>query len=75
MKTIQAFDKSDNVKKIYCEVSEYDYGSHLKYEDLKTLSKDKLIFMHFNSKELFKQIVKDGFKVAKVGKEKICKTK
>lgn len=75
LKTVQAFEKSHNVKKIYCEVSEHDYGSHLKYEDLKTLSKDKLIFMHFNSKELYKQIVKDGFKVAKVEKEKICKTK
>ena len=75
LKTIQKFITQESVKKIYCEVSDYGYGSHLCYEDLKKLNKEKLIFMHFNSIELYKTIVKDGFKVAKVEKEKICKTK
>ena len=73
--TIKQLSDKESVKTIYCEVSEYDYGCHLRYDDLKNLNKEKLVFMHFNTKELYEKVIEDGYKVAKVEKEKICKTK
>jgi len=62
---IKRLSEDANVKTIYCEVSENNHGVHLCYEDLKKINKDKLILMHFNTKELCDQVVKDGFKIGK----------
>lgn len=62
---IKQLSLDENIKTIYCEVSEFSHSVHLCYEDLKTLSKEKIILMHFNTKELYEQVVKDGYKVAK----------
>ena len=66
---IRKFSLDENIKTIYCEVSENSHGVHLCYDDIKTLNKEKFVLMHFNTKELYEQVVKDEYKVAKIEKE------
>ena len=66
---IKQLSLNEEIRTIYCEVSETSHGVHLCYDDIKTLNKEKFVLMHFNTKELYEQIVKDGYKVAKIEKE------
>ena len=61
---IKTLTNDPTIKTIYCEVSEESYDVHIKYADLKTLNKEKLVLMHFNSLSLYNQAIKDGFKIA-----------
>lgn len=47
--------------KIYSEVGASTVA-HISYDAIKTLNKEKLILMHIESENLYKQIVKDGYK-------------
>ncbi len=65
---IKQLSLDEELRTIYCEVSETSHGVHLCYDDIKTLNKEKFVLMHFNTKELFEQVVKDGYKVATIDK-------
>lgn len=52
------------IKTIYTEVSEETYNAHIKYDDIIDLDKEKLILMHFETVELYKRAMNDGFEVA-----------
>ena len=60
---VRELAKDDTVKTIYCEVATETFDVHIKYDDIKELDKDKMILMHFNTMDLYKQVKKDGFKV------------
>ena len=47
--------------KIYTEVGETPV--HTDYKELKTLDKNKLVLMHIESPELYKEILEEGYKV------------
>jgi len=61
---------NSSIKKIYTEVSTNSFDSHIKYEDITKLDKDKLILMHFDTVELYEKAKNDGFKVASMDKFK-----
>ena len=54
------------VKKIYTEVATKTYDVHIKYDDLVNLDKDKLVLMHFDTKELYNKAREEGFKTASI---------
>lgn len=57
----QAIDDS-TFTKIYTEVGEYA-SVHTDYELLKKLDRKKLILMHIESEELYKKVLKEGYKI------------
>ena len=52
------------VKKIYTEVSTKSHDSHIAYDALVNLKKEKLVLMHFDTIELYNKAKKDGFEIA-----------
>ena len=63
---IRKLSNDDSVKIIYTEVAEETYGVHIKYDDLLDLDKNKLVLMHFNTLDLYKRAIKDGFEIAQM---------
>ncbi len=63
VKYVRELCNDDSVKTIYCEVATETFDVHIKYDDIKDLSKDKLVLMHVNTMDLYNQIKKDGFSV------------
>ncbi len=63
--------KNKNIKTIYCECYESQTNTHIYYNDIKMLDRDKLVLMHFSSANLYKTAIADGFKVADCLKSKI----
>lgn len=61
---VRRLSNDNTVKRIYCEVATESFGVHIKYDDLLDLNKNKLVLMHFNTKDLYKKAIKDGFNVA-----------
>ena len=53
-----------NFVKIYTEVGEYA-KVHTDYNELKKLEKSKLVLMHIESENLYKKVLKDGYKIPK----------
>ncbi len=63
---VRELSKDASVKTIYSEVATETYGVHIKYDDIKDLDKDKLILMHFDTMDLYKKVISDGFKTASI---------
>lgn len=61
---IKKLCEDESIKTIYTEVSEETYNVHIKYDDIIDLDKEKLVLMHFDTMELYKKAIKDGFEVA-----------
>lgn len=61
--------KSPKVKRVYCEVSQNEYDSHISLNSIKALPKDKLVLMHFENSHVKKEALKLGFKCAEVYKK------
>lgn len=59
-----------SIKKIYSEVATETYDVHIKYDDIKDLDKNKLVLMHFDTVDLYKRVIKDGFKTASIKEAK-----
>lgn len=72
---IKELCEDENVKTIYTEVATKKYDVHIKYDDIKSLDKEKLVLMHFDTIELYKKAIEDGFNVAciKVSDNNECK--
>ena len=63
---IKKLNEDSNVKIIYCEVRSKASKEHIYYNDIKDLNKNKLVLMYFNTTDLYKQAIEDGFKTASI---------
>jgi len=61
---IKKLCKDFNVKIIYTDVTSDMSNTHIRYDDIINMDKDKLTLMHFNTIELYNKAKEDGFEVA-----------
>lgn len=54
------------IKRLYCEVRSKISNEHIYYGDVLDLDKKKLVLMHFNTVDLYRKAIEDGFMVAKL---------
>lgn len=63
---IKKISNDESVKTIYTEVAEETYDVHIKYDDIVSLDKNKLVLMHFDTYRLYEKAIKDGFEIAQM---------